>query len=75
MVDVYTAEWCGVCKKAMRYMDKEGISYNALDIDASEDTMIDYQKLGGLGVPLIVIGEQRVSGFDPDLIQELLAEI
>jgi glutaredoxin len=45
------------------YFRRHGIDYVEHDIERSPEGRAEYQRLGGGGVPLILIGEQRMSGF------------
>ena len=64
-VTMYSTEWCGVCKRAKAYFKKKGIRYKEYDIEKNEKAKRDYKRLGGKGVPLIVSGKKKMSGFSP----------
>jgi len=60
---MYATDWCPYCAKARAHFRKLGIDYVEHDIEKSPEGRAEYQRLGGRGVPLILIGEQRMSGF------------
>lgn len=62
-VIMYGAEWCGVCKRAKRYFNANNIPFIEYDIDKSKKGRRDYKKLGGGGVPIILVGKHRMQGF------------
>lgn len=62
-VVMYSTEWCGVCKKAKRYFKAKGISYKEYDVERSTKGRRDYRRLKGRGVPIILVGNQRMNGF------------
>lgn len=62
-VVMYSTRWCGYCKQARAYFKDKGIRFSELDIEQSPDARRAYDRLGGSGVPLILVGEQRMSGF------------
>ena len=68
-VVMYGAEWCGVCKRAKRYFNKNNISFTEYDIDKSKKGRREYEKLGGGGVPIILVGKQRMNGFSASSFQ------
>jgi len=70
-VIMYGAAWCGVCKKAKQYFKKNNIPYKEYDIDKSSKGRRDYKKLNGNGVPIILVGNQRMDGFTPRRFQAL----
>ena len=62
-VVMYSAVWCGVCKKAKKYFRENNIPYKDYDIDKSSKGKKDYKKLGAKGVPVILVGKKRLNGF------------
>ena len=69
---MYSAEWCGVCKRAKRFLAEAGISYVERDIDKSKSARIAYDKLDGKGVPIFIQGSRRMNGFKPDWFDQLM---
>jgi len=70
-VVMYSASWCGVCKKARRYFRGNGVRFTEYDIEKDAKGKRDFAKLGGRGVPLILVGKQRMSGFSPTTFDSL----
>ena len=62
-VVMYSTPWCGVCKRARRYFEDQGIAFTDKDIEARQDWRAEFEELGGKGVPLILVGERSMSGF------------
>ena len=72
-VVMYATDWCPYCAKARAYFRTNGIDYIEHDIEKSPAGRAGYQQLGGRGVPLILVGEQRMSGFAEARFDELYA--
>ncbi|MCU7877503.1 MAG: DUF4124 domain-containing protein [Candidatus Thiodiazotropha sp. (ex Lucinoma borealis)] len=62
-VVMYSAKWCGYCKKARRYFKNNRISFVEYDVESSAKGKRDYKKLGAGGVPIILVGKHRLNGF------------
>ena len=62
-VSMYSAAWCGICKKAKRYFNKNNIAYIEYDIDNDKAAKKRYKAMGATGVPVIFIGDRRMNGF------------
>ena len=62
-VVIYTAAWCGNCKKAEKYFRENHIPYTGYDVERSPTGRIDFKALGGTHVPVILIGKTRMNGF------------
>jgi len=71
-VVMYATSWCPYCKKARAFFNKHGIAYVEYDVEHDGKAWRENRKLGGGGVPTIVVGDKVVSGFsEPRLIQLL----
>ncbi len=64
---------CGYCERARVYLRNRGLHWKELDISSSAAIEKRFAELGGQGTPLIVIGEQRIHGFQPARIDAALA--
>lgn len=70
-VVMYSASWCGVCRQAKAYFQQQRIPFREYDIDTSKKGKQDFQKLGGKGVPIILVGNQRMNGFSAGRFEQL----
>lgn len=62
-VVMYSASWCGVCKRARRYFEQKGIRFTEYDVETSAKGKAGYRQLGAKGVPVILVGNRRMNGF------------
>lgn len=62
-VVMYSTSWCGYCRKARKYFKANDIKFVEHDIERNLAAKQDYDRLGGNGVPLIVVGENKMNGF------------
>ena len=72
-VRIYTAVWCSYCKKAKAHLATRGVPYDDVDVEASERGRSEFNQLGGRGVPVILVGNQRMDGFDASGLDAMLA--
>jgi len=68
-VEIYVTDWCGYCKKAEKYLESNSIPYVAYDIEKDKAAEQRHKELGGRGVPLIIIGTNKMSGFNPKTLE------
>jgi glutaredoxin len=61
---MYSTTWCGVCKRAKKYFQKNSIAFTEYDVEKSSKGKRDYKKMNGKGVPIFLIGKKRLNGFD-----------
>lgn len=67
-VTVYSKPACVQCTATTRALDRQGISYDLVDISRDEGAYALVQGLGYRQVPVVVAGETHWSGFRPDMI-------
>jgi glutaredoxin len=71
-VHLYATDWCGYCKATRQFFNVNGIRYVEHDIEKSSDALLMHRKLGGNGVPLVVIGDEVIRGYNEATMRELL---
>ena len=67
------AWWCTYCYQAKKYFQRDNIHYCEYDM---ENTIIGkrlYEENGGGAVPIMLIGEYRLQGFDQQQIEEAIS--
>ena len=72
-VEIFVTDWCGYCKQAEAYMRNNNIAYVAYNIENDKAAHQRYQELGGRGVPLLLIGQHRMTGFSAKTLEYYLA--
>lgn len=73
-VVIYTTEWCGVCKRAKAHLKSRGVVFTEFDIEKNGLAKAEFKRLNGKGVPLILVGDKRMSGFSATRLDKLLQE-
>ncbi len=75
---LYTLSTCVHCKATKRFLKKNGIEYDYVDVDkldGEEQDKVEQEILeltGGLRFPTIVIGDKVIVGFYEDKLREAL---
>ncbi|MBC8464820.1 MAG: glutaredoxin family protein [Parcubacteria group bacterium] len=72
-VVVYSTPTCAFCHMAKEFFTEKGVEFTEYDVAADEAKRAEMlEKTGQMGVPVIVIGDEAVVGFDQARIAELL---
>lgn len=71
-ITLYSAQGCSHCKQAREYLKARNIAFQELDVGRSPKARKQLERLGSRGVPVILVGEQRLDGFRADRLQQLL---
>jgi glutaredoxin 3 len=75
-ITVYTTPTCGYCRHLKNYLQQRGVEYTERDVSidrAAAEEMV--QRSGQMGVPVTVIGNQVVIGFDRTRLDSLLGNL
>ena len=73
-VVVYSTPTCPYCKMVKEYLSQKGITYTEHDLSADYNKAREMvQKTGQMGVPVVIIDDNVVIGFNRAKIDELLA--
>ncbi len=70
-VVLYSTDWCGYCKKAKKYFARKGISFTEYDIEKNAKARRQYKKMGAKGVPVILVGNKRMNGFNEKAFEKM----
>jgi len=70
---IYTTPTCVYCKMAKEWFNQNKIEFVEYDVlSDAEKRMEMIEKTGQMGVPVIMIGDEIIVGFDRRRIEELI---
>lgn len=72
-VVMYSTVRCGYCRQARAYFKANGIAFTDYDVETSAKGQRDYRRMGARGVPVILVGDQRMDGFSESAFASLYA--
>ncbi|UCD15368.1 MAG: thioredoxin family protein [Candidatus Omnitrophota bacterium] len=72
-VKVYSTPTCPYCKMLKQYLDSKSITYQNFDVSVDNEALDQMVKVSGqMGVPVIVVGDEVIVGFEKARIDSLL---
>jgi glutaredoxin-like YruB-family protein len=72
-VILYTSPTCGYCHQAKAYLNQKGVKYTERDISVDTEAAGEMMRLTGqMGVPVIVVDDQPIIGFNRPALDQLL---
>jgi glutaredoxin len=74
-VVVYGTETCPFCAKTRAYLKERNIAFGDFDVDKSDKGKRDFGELGGKAVPVILIGNRKLVGFNQKAIDAALDQL
>ena len=71
-VTLYATRWCGYCAKTRALLKKHNIPYTEYDVEESSDAARQMMAMGAHGVPVVVVGDQVIRGYQPNALLSAL---
>ena len=71
MITVYTNPSCVQCDQTKKYLDKNSLSYEVVDLSTNPDALTMVTELGFKSAPVVITDTDKWSGFRPDIIAKL----
>lgn len=73
-VVLYGTDWCGNCKMTRAYLRKNNIPFFEYDVEKSSEGQRQFKTLQGNGVPLLLVKNNVLRGFNPAAIEQALRD-
>ena len=75
-VIIYSTPTCVYCEIAKEFFKEKGVEYTEYDVSVDTEKRQEMvEKSGQMGVPVILIGEEMIVGFDREKVSEILDEL
>jgi len=71
-ITLYSTRQCSNCRQAKQFLQQKGLRFQEWDIERNQRAFKEFQRLGARGVPVILIGTQRIDGFDRKRLESAL---
>lgn len=68
-----SAEWCGYCNALRAELNRMNVPYRELDIERDREGELAFDALDARGVPVLVVGQDVIYGYDPAGARQLIA--
>ena len=73
-IRLYSTPDCGHCRQLKGHLQRLNIPFQEFDISRNRRAQSEFQRLGARGVPVLLVGEQRLDGYDPRRLERLLRD-
>lgn len=73
-VVLYGTSWCANCKQTRAYLRKNQIPFFEYDVEQSPEGQRQFKALQGNGVPLLLVKNNVLRGFNPQAINRALQD-
>lgn len=71
-VVLYGTDSCPYCIQARAFLRERNIAFVDRDVSASADGRREFSQLGRQAVPVILVGDRMLTGFNPDHLESAL---
>ncbi len=71
-VTIYSSDTCKYCHLAKDFLKENNIEYTDKNVSSDAAARKELMKMGFMGVPVILVDDEIVQGFDKERLTELL---
>jgi glutaredoxin len=71
-ITLYGTSDCPHCRQAKQYLERRGLKFQVLDVRRNARAQKAFARLDARSVPVILVGETRIDGFDKRRLDALL---
>jgi len=71
-ITLYLTLNCPHCREARRYLQQKGLRFQEFDVNRNLRAQRALAQMGTRSVPVIMIGDERIDGFDRGRLDEVL---
>jgi glutaredoxin len=71
---LFSAAWCGYCRKAKGYMASHKITFQEIDIDTESGARAYFEAGGRSGVPMLIVDGRVTRGFSESTYDQVFAK-
>lgn len=71
-VDIYTSNTCAFCHDAKEFLQENNIQFTEHNVSSDLNARRELMKKGLMSVPVIMIDNEVIVGFDKERMSELL---
>ncbi|WP_457667397.1 glutaredoxin family protein [Thiolapillus sp.] len=64
-ITLYSSSGCTHCRQLKQWLRQHGIRFVEMDVQRNSRAFKDFQRHGGRGVPLLLVGARKIQGFNP----------
>ena len=73
-ITLYSTRGCAHCRQLKQWLKQHQIPFRDMDIQRNPRAMREFQRHGGRGIPLLLVGDRTIQGFDPKRLTSELSK-
>ena len=71
-VVVYSSDTCPYCVAAKDFLNKNNVEFTEKNVSTDASARTELMKMGHMGVPVVLVDDQEIVGFDEPKLKSLL---
>jgi glutaredoxin len=72
-ITLYSSRQCPACRQARDFLRRRGLDFQEFDVRSNLRAQKTLARWGTRGVPVILVGDTRIEGFDRRKLEQALA--
>ena len=74
-ITVYTNIGCGPCHRAVEYLSRKGVTFTEKNVGKDPQARQELMEIGITSLPVLLIGDRKLTGFNPNQIDEAISAL
>lgn len=74
-ITLYSTQWCSYCASVRKYFETHNVQFKELDVEQSAAGMLGLWAFRADGVPVVVVGDEIIYGYDIEKVSVALDRI
>jgi len=74
-ITLYSAPGCRHCRQLKQWLQQRQIRFVEMDVQRNARAFKDFRRYGGRGVPLLIAGQEKIQGFEPETLPGRLRKV
>ena len=75
MVEIYSSDYCIWSRKMKSYLNSKGVDYRSIDAADPENAKRAFELTGQRGIPVTVIGDTSIVGYNTQAVDNALQKL
>jgi glutaredoxin 3 len=73
-ITLFSTRHCGYCRQAKQFLKRHRLPFIERDVEHDPRAYKAFRQVAGAGVPLIIVGSQRLQGFNASALRSALQQ-
>lgn len=70
-ITLYSTSRCPHCRQVKQWLQQHKLRFQEFDVERNQRAFKEFQRVGGRGVPVLMVGQQKIDGFNRKRLEQV----